>query len=60
MDSGDLVRWRMGAHISPIGIVIEKKPYGWKPGYAVLAYFNSYDEPEWYHEIELEIVDEGR
>ena len=60
MNVGDLVRWRMGEHVSPVGVVIEKKPFGWKPGYAILAWFDLLYEPEWFHEIELEIVDEGR
>ena len=54
MKVGDLVRWRMGEHVSPIGIVIEVKSLPDKTGKSILAYFDGIKSIEWFHEIELE------
>jgi len=65
---GDLVMWRQGYCDIP-GLVLETRPAkklktpeaSISPvGLAVLALLPELSEPEWFHERELEVVNESR
>ena len=62
MKVGDLVRWKN--HGNMPGIVLETKPtkppYGEEPETAVFAYIPECPNLEWFHEKELEIINESR
>ena len=68
MKVGDLVTWNEGYYGIP-GLVLETRPakklqvpgVSLSPaGLAVLAMMPELSEPEWFHERELETVNEGR
>jgi hypothetical protein len=64
---GDLVIWSQGECEIP-GLVLEIKPTRTVPeaamisryGLAVLAMLPALSEPEWFHERELEVINETR
>ena len=60
MKVGDLVRWKEHGEVP--GIILETKPLAGsnQTGTAVLAHLPSCPQPEWFHENELEIVNESR
>ena len=62
MKTGDIVRWKSPTCSLP-GIVLKTQPTkplaGNTPKTAVLAYLPELPEPEWFHEIELEVLFES-